>query len=87
MLPFASRPWARYVAPTVIVLTLIAAVIAPLYLRHIRHLDPPMAVLIVLLVLTIVPPNYVIWRRHQRGHYEAPPAAQPPQRMHTRHAA
>ena len=87
MLPFASRPWARYLAATVMFLTLIAAVIAPLYLRHIRHLDPPMAVLIVLLVLTIVPPNYVIWRRHLKGHYDDPPAAKPARRMHTRHAA
>lgn len=87
MLPFANRPWAKYVSATVICLSLIAAVVAPLYLRHIRHLDPPMAVLIVLLVLAIVPPNYVVWRRHQHGHYSEPPAAQPPQRMHTRHAA
>jgi hypothetical protein len=87
MLPFASRPWAKYLSGTVIVVTLIAAVIAPLYLRHIRHLDPPMAVLIVLLVLAIVPPNYVVWLRHQRGHYTEPPAAQPPQRIHRHHAA
>ena len=63
MLPFDRRPWAKPLAFLVIVLTLAGAVIAPFYLRHIKHFDPPMAVLIVLLVLAIVPPNYVVLRR------------------------
>ncbi len=63
MLPFDNRPWAKPLAATVIVITIIAAVLAPFYLRHIRHMDPPMAVLIVLLVLAIVPPNLLILRR------------------------
>lgn len=69
MLPYDQRPWAKPLAATVIVLTLVAAIIAPFYLRSIKHLDPPMAVLIVLLVLAIVPPNYVVLRRqkHQDG--------------------
>ena len=67
MLPFDRKPWAKNLAATVIVLTLLAALLAPVYLRHINHLDPPMAVLIVLLVLTIVPPNFIIWRRHRKG--------------------
>jgi uncharacterized membrane protein YoaK (UPF0700 family) len=66
MLPFETRPWARRVALAVVVVTLAAAVAAPFYLRHIKHLDPPMAVLVVLLVLAIVPPNLAILRR-QRG--------------------
>ena len=67
MLPFDRKPWAKHVAATVILFTLVAAVILPFYLRHIRHLDPPMAVLIVLLVLAIVPPNLVVLRRHRAG--------------------
>jgi uncharacterized membrane protein YoaK (UPF0700 family) len=64
MLPFDSKPWAKPLAATIIVLTVLAALVAPFYLHHIRHLDPPMAVLILLLVLAIVPPNLVILRRH-----------------------
>jgi predicted ABC-type exoprotein transport system permease subunit len=77
MLPFDRKPWARSLAATVIVVTLVAAVLTPFYLRHIRHLDPPMAVLIVLLVLAIVPPNLVIVRRHREGGYGDPPATKP----------
>ena len=74
-------------AATVIVVTLIAAVIAPLYLRHIKHLDPPMAVLVVLLVLAIVPPNFVILRRHKHSGYEEQRASPPQALPHTHHRA
>lgn len=76
MLPFDRRPWAKTVAGTVIVLTLLGAIAAPFYLRHINHLDPPMAVLIVLLVLAIVPPNYVVLRRQKRAQYDDSAAGQ-----------
>ena len=72
MLPFDRKPWAKQVAWTVIVLTVIGALIAPFYLHHIRHLDPPMAVLVILLVLAIVPPNIVIVRRHDHGDFDPP---------------
>jgi uncharacterized membrane protein YoaK (UPF0700 family) len=73
MLPFDSKPWAKPLSATIIVLTVLAAIAAPFYLHHIRHLDPPMAVLILLLVLAIVPPNIVVLRRHKRGEYPAAP--------------
>jgi hypothetical protein len=63
MLPFDKRPWAKQVAATVIVLTLVAAVLVPIYLHHRKALDPPIIVAIVLLLLAIIPPNIVILRR------------------------
>jgi hypothetical protein len=63
MLPFDKRPWAKQVAATVIILTLVAAVLVPIYLHHRKALDPPIIVGIVLLLLAIVPPNIVILRR------------------------
>ncbi|MDP9038341.1 MAG: hypothetical protein M3O02_03580 [Acidobacteriota bacterium] len=79
MLPFEQRPWARQVAGLVIVITLVAAVLAPIYLHHIRHLDPPMIVLIALLVLAIVPPNVLILRR-RRANRPTHPARPDPAR-------
>lgn len=72
MLPFDRRPWAGRLAAVIVVLTLCGAVAAPFYLRHIKHFDPPMAVLILLLVLAIVPPNLVIARRHSAGELRDP---------------
>lgn len=70
MLPFDRRPWAGRLAATIVFLTLCGAVAAPFYLRHIKHFDPPMAVLILLLVLAIVPPNLVVARRHRAARSE-----------------
>ncbi|GAC1660023.1 MAG: hypothetical protein NVS9B15_24040 [Acidobacteriaceae bacterium] len=74
MLPVERRPWAKQVSFSVIVVTLICAVLAVIYLHHIRHLDPPMIVLIMLLLLAIVPPNVLILRRHLQQEHTADPA-------------
>ena len=63
MLPFDKRPWAKQLAASVIVFTLIAAVCVPIYLHQHKALDLPIIVGIVLLLLAIIPPNIVILRR------------------------
>jgi hypothetical protein len=67
MLPFDNRPWARKVAVTVIVVTLVAAVCVPLILAERKELDLPIVVAIVLLLLAIVPPNIAILRRQRKN--------------------
>ena len=67
MLPFENRPWARPVATLIIVLTLIAAVVAPIVLHQRKALDVPIVVGIVLLVLAIVPPNIMVLRHRRAG--------------------
>jgi hypothetical protein len=74
MLPFDQRPWAKQVAATVIVVTLLAAVCVPIILHERKALDLPIIVGIVLLVLAIVPPNVVILRRRRHSASDqAPP--------------
>ena len=63
MLPFDKRPWAKQLAATVIVVTLIAAICVPIILHQRKALDPPIIVGIVLLLLAIIPPNIVVLRR------------------------
>lgn len=46
-----------------------------------------MAVLVVLLVLAIVPPNFVILRRHKHSGYEEQRASPPQALPHTHHRA
>jgi hypothetical protein len=66
MLPFDQRPWAKHLAATVIIVTLVAAICVPVILHQRKALDLPIIVGIVLLLLAIIPPNIVILRR-QRG--------------------
>ena len=73
MLPFDQRPWARQLAATVIVVTLIAAICVPIMLHRLKALDPPIIVGIVLLLLAIIPPNIVVLRQRTRKTPAAPP--------------
>jgi len=65
MLPFDKRPWAKQLAATVIVVTLVAALCVPIILHQLKALDPPIIVGIVLLLLAIIPPNVVVLRQRR----------------------
>lgn len=82
MLPFDRKPWAKEVAIGVVCLTLIGAVLAILYLHHTRHLDPPMIVLVFLLLLAIIPPNILIIRRHIQKDHEVSAVQSPARRAY-----
>ena len=78
MLPFDKRPWAKQLAASVIVFTLIAAVCVPIYLHQHKALDLPIIVGIVLLLLAIIPPNIVILRRRGNDERNQESASQRP---------
>lgn len=64
MLPFDNRPWAKAVARTVIGLSFVAAIIGAYYLYTLDELHIPEVTGILLLLLTIVPPNLaVLWKK------------------------
>jgi len=63
MLPFDTKPWAKQVATIVVTLSVIAAVVAAYYLHDMKMLHIPETLILVLLLLTIVPPNLAIIRR------------------------
>jgi predicted ABC-type exoprotein transport system permease subunit len=88
MLPFDRRPWARQLAATVIVVTLIAAICVPIILHRLKALDPPIIVGIVLLLLAIIPPNIVVLRQRGRSaptnpQQEKPGPSTPGPRLYT----
>jgi len=60
MLPFDRKPWAKTVAATVIVLSCIGAVLLAYYFYSQDMLHIAETVGIVLLLLTIIPPNAAI---------------------------
>ncbi len=60
MLPFDNRPWARALARTVIVLSVIAAALAAYYCYTTDQLHISEVAIIGLLLLTILPPNIAI---------------------------
>jgi hypothetical protein len=60
MLPHADKPWAKPLARTVIVLTLVALACLTYYLKSRDQLHIPEMVGIFLLFLTIVPPNLAV---------------------------
>lgn len=60
MLPFDNRPWAKALATTVIGLSVLGAVLAAYYLNDNDQLHIPEVAIIVLLLLTILPPNFAI---------------------------
>jgi predicted ABC-type exoprotein transport system permease subunit len=80
MLPFDRKPWAKHVAATVIVVTIIAAICVPIILHYRKALDVPIVVGIVLLLLAIIPPNIVILRRRPGSDDQLQPT--PPRRPH-----
>ena len=63
MLPFDNRPWAKTAARAVILLSVLAAVVGAYYLYDIDELHIPEVTGIILLLLTIVPPNVAILYR------------------------
>ncbi len=60
MLPFDNRPWARALARTVIVLSLIAAALGAYYCYITDQLHISEIAIIVLSLLAIIPPNVAI---------------------------
>ncbi len=63
MLPFDNRPWARPLAQFVIAASLIAAGLGAYYLYTIEQLYIPEITGILLLLLTIIPPNVAVLMR------------------------
>ena len=63
MLPFDNRPWARSAARAVITLSLLAAIAGAYYLYDSDELHIPEVTGILLLLLTILPPNIAILLR------------------------
>lgn len=66
MLPFDNRPWAKTLAGTVIALSVIAAIAGSYFLYSLDQLHIPEVTGIVLLLLTILPPNIAILHRAQK---------------------
>jgi uncharacterized membrane protein len=60
---FDTRPWAKRLAGTVIVVTVIALTIGAFYLHSIKSLGIPEIVGIIMLLLAILPPNIHIFNR------------------------
>jgi len=87
MLPYDNRPWAKALARTVIVLSVIAAALASYYCYITDQLHISEVAIIGLLLLTILPPNIAIASR-KTGSGSAPseePAAEPSGIGHQRH--
>jgi membrane protein YdbS with pleckstrin-like domain len=55
MLPSDRKAWSRRLAVIEIAITLVAAVAIPILLYHLRALDPPIVVGIILLLFAILP--------------------------------
>ncbi len=64
MLPFQNRPWAKPLARLVIGASLVAAALGAYYLYTIEQLYIPEVTGILLLLLTIIPPNVAVLMRH-----------------------
>ena len=60
MLPNDNKPWAKPLARTVIVLTVVALALLTYFLKTHNQLHIPETVGVVLLFLTIVPPNLAV---------------------------
>jgi len=79
MLPGEHKPWAKPLAKTVIVASILAAIVGAWYLYDIGQLYIPEITGIVLLLLTIIPPNVVILRQSPRSQSETPVSLHRPQ--------
>lgn len=62
MLPGQHKPWAKPLARTVIGVSILAAIIGAWYLHDIGQLYIPEVTGILLLLLTIIPPNVAVLR-------------------------
>jgi len=68
MLPFDNRPWAKALARTVVVLSLIAAALGAYYCYITDQLHISEVAIIGLLLLTIIPPNLaIVLRKSETG--------------------
>jgi len=67
MLPFDRRPWAKTLATAVTAVCLVAASIAAYVLYLFQELHVPEVLIIMLLLLTIVPPNLAIVLRQEHA--------------------
>jgi hypothetical protein len=80
MLPFENRPWAKPMARAVIVLSFIAAIAEGYYLYSQQELHIPEVTILVLLLITIIPPNLAIVMKKTAGE----PGAMNHARLHPR---
>ena len=64
-LPLDDRPWAKHLALSVIVATILALTVFALVIGHSRRLDVAEITFIILVLLAVIPPNVVILRRPQ----------------------
>jgi len=71
MLPFDNKPWAKPLARSVIVLAFLGAAAFAWFLHSIGQLYIPEVTGIVLLLLTIVPPNVAVLRKKTKVEGEA----------------
>jgi hypothetical protein len=62
MLPGEHKPWAKPLARTVIGVSILAAIVGAWYLYDIGQLYIPEITGILLLLLTIIPPNVAVLR-------------------------
>jgi hypothetical protein len=60
MLPLDNRPWAKSLAKTVIGISIVAAVVGSYYLYDMDELHVSEVVGVLLLLLTIIPPNVAV---------------------------
>jgi uncharacterized membrane protein YfcA len=79
MLPFEYKPWAKPLARVVIALSVVAAIVGAWYLYSIHELYIPEITGIVLLLLTIIPPNVAVLREKPRSQPETPVSLNRPQ--------
>lgn len=63
MLPFDQKPWAKTVAMCVIVSVLVGTSIYAILIEQNRRLDWGERAILILLLLTVIPPNIAILRR------------------------
>lgn len=64
MLPFDQRPWAKIVARCVIGATVLGCALFVYHVKQERSLDWGERAIVILLLLTVIPPNVAIIRRH-----------------------
>ncbi len=78
MLPFDNRPWAKPLARTVIVLSLIAAALGAYFCYITDQLHISEFAIIGLLLLTVLPPNFaIVFRKSDPENRDSAIGAQP----------
>ncbi len=83
MLPGDQRPWAKTVARIVICFTIVALIVLAFVLKSYNNLHIPEIVGLLLLFLTIVPPNLAIiypWLLNPETHHTDGSGAKSPVR-------